>query len=61
MDSADCLYDITWSGAIGDNYSFDENGEVVGLSRVVVEVLPHIRAHRRQNIQGSRTRSERVE
>ena len=27
----DCLYDITWSGAIGNNYSFDENGEVVGL------------------------------
>ena len=36
----DCLYDITWSGAIGTNYSFDENGEVVGLSRSVVEVLP---------------------
>ena len=36
----DCLYDITWSGAIGDNYSFDENGEVVGLANVVVEVLP---------------------
>ncbi len=36
----DCLYDITWSGAIGDNYSFDADGEVVGLSRVVVEVLP---------------------
>ena len=36
----DCLYDITWSGAIGSNYSFDENGEVVGLSNVVVEVLP---------------------
>ena len=36
----DCLYDITWSGAIGTNYSFDENGEVVGLSRAVVEVLP---------------------
>ncbi|MCY3957503.1 MAG: ABC transporter substrate-binding protein [Chloroflexi bacterium] len=36
----DCMYDITWSGAIGDNYSFDEQGEVVGLSRVVVEVLP---------------------
>ena len=36
----DCLYGITWSGAIGDNYSFDENGEVVGLSRAVVEVLP---------------------
>ena len=36
----DCLYDITWSGAIGDNYSFDEQGEVVGLSNVVIEVLP---------------------
>ncbi len=36
----DCMYQITWSGAIGDNYSFDEQGEVVGLSRVVVEVLP---------------------
>ena len=36
----DCLYDITWSGAIGDNYSFDEKGEVVGLSNVLVEVLP---------------------
>ena len=36
----DCLYGITWSGAIGDDYSFDANGEVVGLSRVVVEVLP---------------------
>ncbi len=36
----DCLYEITWSGAIGDNYSFDERGEVVGLTNVVVEVLP---------------------
>ena len=36
----DCLYDITWSGAIGDDYSFDGNGEVVGLANVVVEVLP---------------------
>ena len=36
----DCMYDITWSGAIGDDYSFDADGEVVGLSRVVVEVLP---------------------
>ena len=36
----DCMYAITWSGAIGDNYSFDSDGEVVGLSRVVVEVLP---------------------
>ena len=36
----DCLYGITWSGAIGENYSFDEKGEVVGLANVVVEVLP---------------------
>ena len=36
----DCMYEITWSGAIGDNYSFDSNGEVVGLNRLVVEVLP---------------------
>ena len=36
----DCLYEITWSGAIGDNYSFDEDGEVVGLTNVVIEVLP---------------------
>ena len=36
----DCLYDTTWSGAIGADYSFDEKGEVVGLSNEVVEVLP---------------------
>ena len=36
----DCLYEITWSGAIGDDYRFDADGEVVGLSRAVVEVLP---------------------
>ena len=36
----DCLYDITWSGAIGENFSFDENGEVVGLANAVIEVLP---------------------
>ena len=36
----DCMYDITWSGAIGDDYSFDSDGEVVGLHRVAVEVLP---------------------
>ena len=36
----DCLYDITWSGTIGTDYSFDDQGEVVGLSNVVVEVLP---------------------
>ena len=36
----DCLYGITWSGAIGDDYTFDDKGEVVGLSNEVVEVLP---------------------
>ena len=36
----DCMHGITWSGTIGDNYSFDANGEVVGLSNAVVEVLP---------------------
>ena len=36
----DCMYAITWTGAIGDNYSFDSDGEVVGLSRMVLEVLP---------------------
>ena len=36
----DCLYGITWDGTIGAGYSFDANGEVVGLSNVVVEVLP---------------------
>jgi len=36
----DCLYGLTWSGAIGDGYSFDENGEVVGIANVVIEVLP---------------------
>ena len=40
VGDSDCMYSITWSGAIGDNYSFDANSEVVGLSRVVVEVLP---------------------
>ena len=46
----DCLYDITWSGAIGEGYSFDRNGEVVGLANVVVEVLPT--AERSEDNQG---------
>ena len=36
----DCMYGITWSGAIGNDYSFDADGEVVGLSRLPVEILP---------------------
>ena len=36
----DCLYEVSWSGAIGSNYRFDEDGEVVGLSNVVVQILP---------------------
>ena len=36
----DCLYDLTWSGAIGDGYTFDPNGDVAGLSNAVIEILP---------------------
>ena len=36
----DCLNTLTWSGAIGDDYSFDENGDIVGVSHVVIEILP---------------------
>ena len=36
----DCLYGLTFSGAIGDDYGFDENGDVAGLGNVVIEVLP---------------------
>ena len=48
----DCMYGITWSGAIGDDYSFDSNGEVVGLSNVVIEILPV--AERTEDNQGYR-------
>ena len=36
----DCPYGLTWSGAIGDGYTFDSNGDVAGLSNVVIEILP---------------------
>ena len=36
----DCLYDITWSGAVSESYSFDADGEIVGLSTSIVEPLP---------------------
>jgi branched-chain amino acid transport system substrate-binding protein len=36
----DCMYDNTFSGTIGVDYSFDDNGDVVGLSYAVVEILP---------------------
>ena len=48
----DCLYNVTWSGAIGNNYSFDQRGEVVGLSNVVIEILPV--AERNEENQGYR-------
>ena len=48
----DCLYGITWSGSIGSNYGFDENGEVEGLANSVVEVLPL--AERNEENQGYR-------
>ena len=46
----DCLYDITYTGTIGDSYSFDDQGEVVGLSNVVVQIVPL--ADRTQDNQG---------
>ena len=48
----DCLNNLTWSGAIGDNYSFDANGDVAGLSNVVIEILPA--AERNDDNQGHR-------
>ena len=36
----DCLYDITWSGAVSENYRFDADGEIVGLATSIVEPLP---------------------
>ena len=48
----DCMYGITWSGTIGENYSFDDKGEVVGLSNLVIEVLPL--AERNESNQGYR-------
>ena len=48
----DCLYNVTWSGTIGNNYSFDSRGEVVGLSNVVIEILPL--AERTEDNQGYR-------
>ena len=36
----DCLFGITWNGATGESYGFDDLGEVTGLAPAVVEVLP---------------------
>ena len=36
----ECLNNITWSGAIGNNYSFDERGDVTDIAPSIVEVLP---------------------
>ena len=36
----DCLYGIVWSGAIGDGYRFDANGDVAGIGNARLEVLP---------------------
>lgn len=35
-----CLHGITWRGVIGDNFSFDEYDDVVGLANVAIETLP---------------------
>ena len=42
----DCLYSLTRSGAIGDNYSFDENGDVVGTVQRRCRGTSHRRADR---------------
>ena len=52
----DCLYDITWDGALGDGYGFDELGEVTGLAPAVVEVLPI--SERNEDNQGLRKIAE---
>lgn len=36
----ECLNNIIWSGAIGNNYSFDERGDVTDIGPSIVEVLP---------------------
>ena len=41
----DCMYDITWSGTIGENYSFDERGEVVGAGQRGGRGAARVRAH----------------
>ena len=56
----DCMYGITWSGAIGQGYSFDSNGEVVGLSRVIVEVLRWPSGRRTTGATSSWPRAETV-
>ena len=35
----DCLYNITGSGVIGEEFIFDSQGEVVGLANAVLQVL----------------------
>ncbi len=53
----DCLYNLTWSGATGSNYGFDDNGEVEGLANSVVVVLPV--AERNEENQGCRVLGRR--
>lgn len=36
----ECLNNITWSGAIGNNYSFGGRGDVTDIVPLIVEVLP---------------------
>ena len=35
----DCLYEQVYTGAIGKNYSFDSDGEVVGVPYQVIQIL----------------------
>ena len=40
VDGVKIIPGTSCGGAIGNDYSFDADGEVVGLSRLVAEVLP---------------------
>ncbi len=44
----DCLYGITWTGAIGTNYGFDDKGEVQGTSQQRRGGAAVVRADRRE-------------
>ena len=36
----DCLYETVHTGAIGEKYSFDADGEVIGVPYQVIQILP---------------------
>ena len=44
----ECLNNIIWSGAIGNNYSFDERGDVTDIAPLIVEAFAHLRKNHGQ-------------